>query len=170
MPLPQDTAEFVRRWRDKRTSYGDDRLEDVFDRFFTSYVLYNFLYEWVALRERYTFNGDQKLAVKVVRRFLGSNELFSDAILQRAVGTITSLIRRRTFYIRDTVWDSQRIMKLQTNDPEQWSKGFLEVIYAIRCNTFHGQKRFEEEQRLILKPCIEALERLNDLLINRLEA
>lgn len=36
MPLPQDTAEFVRRWRDKRTSYGDDRLEDVFDRFFTS--------------------------------------------------------------------------------------------------------------------------------------
>jgi len=45
----------------------------------------------------------------------------------------------------------------------------LEIVYQIRCNTFHGQKRFEESQRQILDPCIRILERLNDMMITKLD-
>lgn len=169
MPLPPDTFEFIRRWRDKRHHYNHDTLEDVFDRFFTSYVLYNFLYELVALREEYKSQGDRYAAIGVVRRYLGSDPLFADEILQRSARDIVDLIQDRTFYIRDIVWDLRQVAKLQTCDPEQWSEGLLEILYRIRCNTFHGQKRFDAAQRLILQPCITALDRLNDIITHQLE-
>jgi hypothetical protein len=113
---------------------------------------------------------DSELAVKVARSYLGSNTLFSDETLQKAARTLSDLIHRQTFYIREQVWDAKRVAKLETNDPEQWAKGLLEVIYAIRCNTFHGQKGFAEQQRDILYPCISVLERLNELLLNKLNS
>lgn len=169
MPLPSDTREFIRRWRDKRDSYGLQRLEDCFDRFFTSYVLYNFLYELVAQQEGYALHKDQESAVKAARRFLDAKILFEDEILRKESKRLLDLIEKRTFYIRGFPWDVERIAKLKSNDPEQWSKGLLEVVYGIRNNTFHGQKQFVPRQRLILVPCIRVLEHLNDKLIERLE-
>jgi nickel-dependent lactate racemase len=169
MPLPPDTHEFIQRWRKKRERYDLKKLEDCFDRFFTSYVLYNFLYELVALREGFEFDGDQEAAVKAARKFLGAEMLFADEVLQRESKVLVGLIEERTFYVRDTVWDAGRVAKLKTRDAEQWSKGLLEIVYRIRCNTFHGQKRFEEHQRQILDPCIRVLERLNDKLIAKLD-
>jgi len=170
MPLPSDTREFISRWRKKRDGYDMEKLEDYFDRFFTSYVLYNFLYELVTVQEGYKFDGDQEAAVKAVRKFLGARTLFNDEVLHRESMQLVDLIGKRTFYVRDSVWDEKRVAKLKTQDAEQWSKGLLEVVYKIRCNTFHGQKRFEEGQRQILNPCIGALERLNDRLIEKLDA
>ena len=146
------------------------KLEDCFDRFFTSYVLYNFLYELVGIREGYEFHGDEEAAIKVVRKFLGAQILFGDEDLQREAKALVELINQRIFYVRDTAWDAERVAKLRTSDPEQWSKGLLEIVYKIRCNTFHGQKRFEPQQCLILQPCIRVLERLNDKLIEKLDA
>jgi len=92
MPLPPDTREFVQRWRNKREAYRLEELEDCFDRFFTSYVLYNFLYEWIALREGFRFDGDHEAAVKAVRKFLGAGSLFADPILLQNSTTLVELI------------------------------------------------------------------------------
>jgi hypothetical protein len=168
--LPDDTRDFIQRWQSKGRQYTLDKLEDWFDRFFTAYVLYNFLYEFIDDQQEYGIKADRKASAQVARKFLGAQTLFDDNVIHRQSETLVELIESHAFYIRDTVWDAERVKGLKTTDPEQWSESLLGVVYQIRCNTFHGQKRFEPEQRQILKPCIQILERLNEKLIEKLSA
>ena len=168
--IPKDTSEFIQRWKHKRRFYPLDRLDHYFDRFFTSFVLYNFLYNEISSRLQPNWNGDEKKATKAAKKLLGAETIFNDRLIRQNGDKICHLVKTKTFYIRDKVWDEQKIKKLTSTDPEQWVKGLLEIVYGIRCNTFHGQKSFEESQKSILGPCIAITERLNDMLIEKMSA
>lgn len=170
MSIPADTESFINRWREKRNGYDLESPEGCFDRFFTSFVLYNYLYDLINLREKFGIEKDNEKAAKIPRKFIGAQNLFEDELLRKESKELVRLIETKTFYIREAAWDAPRVEKLKSPDPEQWSKGLLEIAYNIRCNTFHGSKRFEEGQILILAPCIRAIERINDILIEKLKA
>jgi nickel-dependent lactate racemase len=96
--------------------------------------------------------------------------IFNDRAIKEDAGKITNLISNGTFYIRETAWDSERIEKLDSQDEETWSKGLLEIIYQIRCNTFHGAKSFTDNQKRILIPCIKIVERINGMVIDKIKS
>jgi len=48
--LNSEFTEFYRRWKEKAEGYRDENLKDVFDKFFTLYVLYNRLYAEVTFQ------------------------------------------------------------------------------------------------------------------------
>ena len=169
MRVASDIFDFIKRWREKTKDYGAEDLAHVFDHFFSAFVLYNYLYVQITEIENYGFEYDRERATKSIRKYLGSKAVADDSVIKENAGVIKELISVGTFYIRDTHWDSKRITKLNSPDEETWSKGVLEIIYQIRCNTFHGRKNFAEKQKEILIPCIRIIERLNDLVIDTIE-
>lgn len=170
MRLPQDTLDFLLRWQKKNKHYDYNNLVNCFDGFFTAFVLYNLLYDLLCSQNgpNYNIKGNEERAIKAARKYLGASTIAADEDIRSNASVIRRLIESRTFYIRDHIWDAARIEKLRTGDPEQWSIGVLEIVYKIRCNLFHGQKSFQENQREILIPCIKILERINDLIIERI--
>lgn len=170
MSLPADTLKFILRWRAKGHQYNMNNLTDCFDGFFTAFVLYNLLYNLVCARNEsdYPYDKDEDRATKAPKKFIGADIIAADAEIRGNANIIKGLIENGAFYIRETTWDCARIVKLNSNDPEQWSKGILEIVYKIRCNTFHGQKSFSQSQKDILIPCIKILQRLNDMMIEKL--
>jgi hypothetical protein len=168
--IPKDTSVFIQRWKNKGKCYALNCLEHYFDRFFTAFVLYNFLYEEICSNCKLELDKDCEKATKAAKKFLGASAIFADATICQNAKKIQTLIRSKTFYIRNDVWDGERIKKLDSADPEQWVIGLLEIVYRIRCNTFHGQKSFDDGQREILGPCIAVVERLNDMLIEKMHS
>ncbi len=169
MNAPKDILAFAERWQKKAKQYGNESLPDVFDHFFSTFVLYNFLYNRVSMTNNYPHNGDKAKATKSIRKYLGSEMIFKEKVIQRNAKTIQGHILDGTFYIQDSIWDSQKIEKLESPDKETWTKGLMEIIYQIRCNTFHGAKDFNESQKLILIPCIKIIEKINGMVIERLK-
>lgn len=168
MNIPKDTQKFTARWRLKYESLKIENLEDYFDCFFSCWVLYNHFYEVIASNGYGNSQEDKKNAVKMVTKLIGTEDLFKNEILQCEAEKIISLINSKQFYIRDHKWDEQRINKLNTQDACQWIKGLLEIVYAIRCNTFHGEKEFKNNQKEILLPCINIVKELNNLITTKL--
>jgi len=170
MNVPKDILDFAERWQEKTTHYGSESLADVFDHFFSAFVLYNFLYNQITEGESYNFDSDEERATKSIRKYLGAEMIFNDPVIRDNAERIKTLISNGTFYIRDSAWDSQRIKKLESPDKETWGKGLMEMIYKIRCNTFHGSKRFAENQKNILIPCINIIERVNSMVVEIITA
>lgn len=169
-PLPKDMADFIlRRW-DKRKAYTYARLEDYFDGFFTSYVLYNFFYNlvWSRFQRGQTKDKDRERATKVLPEFLCWGTIHENARVKRAASELESALRNGGFSICNPLWDKKQLDRLSMDDPKTWGKALINIVYKIRCNTFHGEKAFQDPQRAVLKPCIEILEALNDLAITKL--
>ena len=170
--IPKDTFDFIQRWKQKKSwqyPLGPlECLEHYFDRFFTSFVLYNFLYDEICDKLQLKWTRDSEKAAKAAWKLLGASAIFADPVIHQGGEKIRTLIKSDTFYVRDQTWDKQRIAKLTSTVPEQWVSGLLEIVYGIRCNTFHGRKSFEEFQKTILNPCIDVIERLNDMLIEKI--
>ena len=145
-------------------------LPDCFDRFFTAFVLYNFLYNRICDEDNcnYPYKRDPERATKAVEKFLTASSIMESTVIAENAAAIKSLLESQTFYIRDNIWDRERVLALNTADPALWAIGLLEIVYKIRCNTFHGHKSFEDRQKRILVPCIKIIEELNDMLINNM--
>ena len=170
MSPPRDIVAFMIRWRKKSKNYNYERLNAFFDGFFTVFVLYNFLYDYICQedKDRYPESGDRQRSINVARRFLGADVIASDQVIRHNASLLKSLVEEKAFYLRDESWDNTRVAGLDSIDNEEWTKCLLEVLYQIRCNTFHGRKQFQEEQKKILLPSINILGRINDLLIEKL--
>jgi nickel-dependent lactate racemase len=168
MIIANDIMVFSERWQEKTKHYGTKKLTDVFDHFFSAFVLYNFLYNQVSEREHDSYKKDTEKATKTIRKYLGSELIFFDKTIKKNAKKIQDIISTGTFYVRDSSWDAKRIEKLDSPDIETWSKGLLEIIYSIRCNAFHGSKEFTENQKQILIPCIRIIERINSMVIEKI--
>ena len=68
----------------------------------------------------------------------------------------------------NNAWDAEKVSGLASNDSQIWANALLQILYQIRCNTFHGRKSFQTQQKRILVPSIKALETLNDMLMDRI--
>ena len=170
MNVPEDIFDFMRRWRNKSTGYDYTRVEDCFDGFFTAFVLYNFLYDLICEYDpaHYPQAGDRKRATEVVLSFLGSNAIATNSHLRRSADSIRQLVENGTFYLCGNAWDAEKVSGLASNDSQIWANALLQILYQIRCNTFHGRKSFQAQQKRILVPSIKALETLNDMLMDRI--
>jgi len=167
MKYPDHVSKFIDRWNIKRNRYGTATLEDCFDRFFTSYVIYNFLYGWITRSEGYNFKKDYHMATKVPKKYLGEDILFGNQILQQETATIAKLLRSKQFTLKNSKEDEKILEKIESKDPAQWSIAMMQAVYIVRCNTFHGEKGFERNQLNILKPSIVIIENVTSLMLNK---
>lgn len=188
MALSPQLRNFCDSWRRKAAAYASDDLSDAFDRFFTSYVVFNRLY--VEATHRLARRGavrlgdafpDSRAARDYVIQYCSAAVLTraweDNAATAEAIRRIAEHLRDRRFALKlDPVTGQRRPDKdrmlaaaLESRGRGQRAKGVLEALYAIRCNMFHGQKGFEVAQLALLRPAIVLLESTVEILCGALE-
>ena len=168
MYVSEEKFDFLMRWKEKGESYNLDDLSDCFDAFFSAYVPFNFIYDFLAHNSP-PIKDKKNIPVKVPRIFLGSKAIASDSEIKSNATIIQDLGARGLLNLEHFRWDERQLNKLSSNDPEQYSSGVLEILYKVRCNMFHGEKPVKESQKQILIPCVKIMRRLNDLMTEKLQ-
>ncbi|HTQ60627.1 MAG TPA: hypothetical protein VMI32_10410 [Candidatus Solibacter sp.] len=188
MTLSSQLRDFCDSWRGKARAYAVDDLGGAFDRFFTSYVVFNRLYAEAtyrlasrgAVKLRETF-PDSRAAQDYVVQYCGAAVLTAsweeDAATAAAIHQIAEYLRERRFALKlDPVTGQRRHHKdialavgLESRAHGQRAEAVLEALYAIRCNMFHGQKGLEVAQLALLRPAIALLESTVEVLYGALE-
>lgn len=180
--------EFHLRWREKANEYNSDELSDYFDRFFTLFVIYNRIYNVVVsilheqgqldvLRQQGKIDrrkrepDDNKAATICVAHFLRDDLQAIITDNQGRIEKFKTIIRERQFNIDLKYGQPQRqkdldlLAGLESNDNLTIVESLLKILYKIRCNVFHAEKGFNDEQRIILDPCNTCLQDLVEKLI-----
>jgi hypothetical protein len=187
--LKQEIKEFCSNWLEKTNNLDDNTLSDVFDKFFTLYVVYNRLYVETTFRlsnkgqinltNRTSF-PDNKAATKYVSQFLGSNKIFIEfekEIFVNAISLIINILENHSFYIKlhqvngmpQPDEDDKLLKKLKSKNVGKKIDGILDFIYSVRCNIFHAQKGYQIGQLEVLNPANVLLKKLIELLIEKLD-
>lgn len=167
---------------------ADTSLAYCFDRFVSLYVAFNRVYTEVgkllitagkihqSSARRYAPLPDRQSATQYVVRYFGmadlQNRILSDQACREAVDKVADLIQRHVFYLHedyrtgtpDFARDAQYADRAANYDVI----AILELIYQARCNTLHGAKAFEEDQRVLLDSMSTMLEFVTLLLLSRL--
>ena len=126
------------------------------------------------VKQRYS---DFEKATKLVVEFNSADEIIDRLKGKNNFGdieTIAELIRKDIFHINLAEGVSQKdidieLMKnLGNNEPTIKAQAAVSTIYNIRCNMQHGEKHFEEHQRLLLEPLIRILDTIVELQIEKL--
>jgi hypothetical protein len=192
MALSMEFQDFIRRWIDKaaRIELKDD-LATYFDKFITTFIVYNRLYAEATftLWRQGTIKPDLRrgfpdgaAAKEYVATFLGeprmTYDLESNTDTALAIDMMGALIDGQDFNILlsgpeskpNRNRDMELRRKLSAACPIVRGRAVLEFVYAVRCNTLHGSKDFDAPQRRVLRPCIQVVERLITLLQTKLDA
>ena len=168
---------FCHSWQAKAAAYSPRDLHGAFDRFFTSYVVFNRLYAEatyrlarsgkLVLRERFP---DARAAQEYVVQFCKAESLNrgwdSSPETVAALIEITEHLRAGLFALkldpttgaRRPEKDRELLEALESRSRNRRAKAVLEALYAIRCNMFHGQKGFDLAQVALLRPATLILE------------
>ncbi|MBA4311748.1 MAG: hypothetical protein C0417_03865 [Chlorobiaceae bacterium] len=187
--LSGEFQNFYKTWLNKADSYHTDDLSDIYDRFFTLYVLYNRIYAEVtftlvrageinlANRKRFP---DLNAATTYIVKYIGADKLVTeierDDTTKEALTKVCTLVEDGVFhFILDMVTleprreDDLNLMRsLKSPDVGKKAMAIVEMIYAIRCNTFHGNKQFTTVQQKILIPVSTILRKLIQLAYSKL--
>lgn len=186
------------RWREKAKEYNNADIHQLFDKFFTLYVVYNMLYSETAAylhrkaiseeKQEYKLDcenfPDKNAATKYVLALLTSKGLMQslesiDATKQ-AIDKLKTLIDRQRspqFSIcLDPVFgdeqeneDSKLMQMLYSQNTDERARAILEIIYHVRCNMFHGRKSVDPVQMELLIPLTLLLEKIIDKLYRKLD-
>jgi hypothetical protein len=188
--LNQELEIFCSNWLDKADMYNHEELQGAFDKFFSLFVVYNRLYVEVTFRmsnrgeinlsNRKTF-PDAEAAKNYVVQYLTSrtiDEAFNaDNSCLNAIESLKNLIRNYTFFIKldmvtgmpDRDLDLNLLERLESNHTDKKVKAITDFIYSIRCNLFHAQKGYSQDQVIILKPLITLLHKIIQMLFSKLK-
>ena len=175
MKIASHTFEFIERWRQKGLDYSlDEYSSNYYDRFFTGFVLYNFLYNKINKCLCLKVKKDSEKAIAAAKAFLTSEAIFRENAIKTMGNEIRHLIETKEFYVWDKIADKadrneQAVEQMYSSESDAWVNGLLKIIYGVRCNMFHGEKDFLGNQKKILKPCICVIEKLNDLIIQKFQ-
>lgn len=174
---------FYESWLNKAHGYSENSTAEIFDKFISLFIIYNFEYNQIArllrLQGEHIYNryDDRKAATDWVISFIGAQniaDLLDEQSLSEEVGKIIEIIENERFYIKLNWGERQRnqdlkiLNRLQSSNSNDKAKGILEVIYYVRCNLFHGHKEFIGEQRQLLIPLCRILEKLVEMIRERL--
>jgi hypothetical protein len=187
--------EFYQRWRSKSRDYKGDNLVDYFDKFFTLYVIFNRIYsvsiavlhETGQLNELVELGKIEKLKKnRLVDEHVAATTCIAYFLKEDLAAVLTEnkseieefdlLIDQHIFNIDLFYGKPQREKDLELLDGLRSKNEFtkvvslLRILYNIRCNVFHAEKGYNNEQKFVLGPCNNVLERLVDRLIKRLES
>lgn len=183
--MNQYFTDFYTNWTEKVNGIVGDDLSNVYDRYMTLFVIYNNLYNQIP--DKLISNGivvpnkiyDNKAATEMVVQFLGANQFLDELAannLGSDVDSIINLIEQETFHIKinhgqyDRNEDLKILSELRSTNEQKKAVAILKVVYYVRCNIFHGNKDFQEYQRLIVEPLTRILLTVNPFLYNRLNA
>lgn len=158
---------FYKRWLEKSKKYTDS-LTDCFDKFITLFILFNFQYNYLA-EEDGVDRRDKDKATKYIKRYIDCEDFCKNKVIEEESQKIIDLIQRGVFYLKDRRIDNTLIKKVKSSNYEEKTKGVLEIIYFVRCNLFHGQKSFTEDQKKFLLPCIAILEEINRIVFESIK-
>jgi hypothetical protein len=189
MALSQEFSDFVANWLVKADAITLGSLNTYFDKFFTLYVVYNRLYAeatfalirngQVDISRKKSF-PDREAATNYVVQFIGSTNLVttvtSNADCAEALNQIEGLIERNDFSIklhmitgdRQRQKDEDLLRRLRNSAHNTKAEAILDLVYSVRCNTFHGHKGFEGVQVQILGPVIVLLKTTIELIREKL--
>lgn len=126
---------FIREWF-KRAERKNSRVDDA-DRFISLWIAFN---GW--LKKEY---GENTHDMKLVRSAKG-NKTLKEIFIELSDGNtnfkrnLSQLMRYKVIDMRDP--SNEQREKRCTGDYES----FLDAIYQIRCNLFHGRKSFMEDK------------------------
>ena len=174
---------FYQNWKTKVSQIVGNGLVSVFDRYATQFVIYNALYNEVAINLR--FRGvilpkkvyDNELATKWTVKLIGAKEILERINgngLEQDIISICSLIENEVFYIKLFYGQRQRdkdielLQRLSEGYPKEKATAVLELLYHIRCNMLHGHKDFKEYQRQLIEPASRLLDCVLTLLYEEL--
>ncbi|MEO7991591.1 MAG: hypothetical protein ABI663_18710 [Chryseolinea sp.] len=182
--MNQDTIAFIETCTKRISLASGNKLENLFEKYTALYTLYNRLYNESfgqlksdnrLTKTRYSdFDRATSLVVEFntsvdIVKSLKDRNNFSD------LQTIADLIKQDIFSInladgigqRD--YDVQLMNNLESNNDDVKAQAALSTIYNVRCNMQHGEKHFEEHQRLLLEPLIRILQTVVDLQVEKLK-
>lgn len=189
--LSWEFQQFYPAWLAKADQYRTDDLKQLFDKFFTLYVLYNRVYAEATFQmsrdgripqpknDRFP---DAKAATDYIIQFLGAKFLNSaldaDEPCNLALLRICELIEQERFHIlldivtgiprRDD--DVALAQSLRSRNTSRRAKAIVRTVYAIRCNLFHGHKEFAGVQSQLLLPVTTVLRKIIELVFTKLES
>jgi hypothetical protein len=190
MPVNTEFHQFIQSWLQKAHDIALTDLNAHFNRFFTLYVVYNRLYAEATfilarqgqlnLHTRKSF-PDKDAATRYVCQYIGSailtEEFDANPDVAQALLTIEELIERNTFSIKlhvitgasQRAKDVELLDGMRSTSRDKRATAILEMIYAIRCNMFHGHKEFHPVQAEILAPAMIIMEKVISLLQRKVE-
>jgi hypothetical protein len=188
--INQEIRNFCENWIEKAKDYDNGNLQDVFDKFFTFFVVYNRLYVEATFRmsnkgeiniqNRNSF-PDPQAAKNYVIQYLNSgniNDAFNaDNNCVIAIERLKDIIRNHEFNIKlnmvtgipERAKDLELLSKMESNHTDRRIKAIADFIYSIRCNVFHAQKGYVQNQINVLTPVNTILMKLIDLLFEKLK-
>lgn len=185
--LSNELRTFCNRWLEKSDKYGES-TEDIFDKFFSLYVVYNAIYFEITIELINSRsigknqNWDKVSAVENIPIYVGQKKL-SDTLFNmiKDINVMIGLIKDNTFYIStkndnhtaNHERDQEMIDNIETfcalqnkKNQKRFNEAVLELIYGARCNMFHGKKEFKDQQIDLLIPMNNILEMIiKDLLL-----
>ena len=199
MTLNQEFTSLCDRWRDKAQQYDVDDTCQLYDKFFTLYVVYNALYVETAAylhrkarsegKDEYKLDDgsfpDKMAATKYVLDLLTSTSLMQSLEntedTKQAIINLKKLISNQNalhFWIcLDPVSgepqednDKALIKILDSPSTDERARAVLQFIYQVRCNMFHGRKSVSPVQKQLLAPLTVLLERIIDKLYSKLKS
>ncbi len=176
--LSNELITFCNRWLEKADKYTNDTTEEVFDKFFSLYVVYNAIYTEATseLKEKNSkvSTRDRQSATENIPVYIGQDKLFNALqIMKPDIDKIVELIGNSTFHISinrkdftaDTEEDNKNLSAIKNNTvttsktgQKKHNEAVLSLIYGTRCNMFHGSKSFEPIQEPLLIPMNNILE------------
>ncbi|MCC9043858.1 hypothetical protein LNQ81_14355 [Myroides sp. M-43] len=178
------TKNYIETWKNKIAEYKDDSLITLFDKYTALYTLYNRLFNesYQDLESNKNLEkprySDFEKATKLVIQYNGANNIFIQLEEQdciKDVNAISNLIKNNVFHINleDGVpredFDLQLAQNMENDDVNLKVQAILSTIYNVRCNMQHGEKHFQEQQRLLLEPLIRILQSITELQILKLQ-
>lgn len=182
--MTPETKEYIETWTNKISFYKRDDLNTLFDKYTALYTLYNRLYN-ESFRQMKVNNklnksrySDFEKATKLVVEFNSATDIIEKLKEKNNfndIKIIADLIRKDIFHINlaDGVSkkdvDIELMNNLENDNPSIKAQAAVSIIYNIRCNMEHGEKHFEEHQRMLLKPLMRMLETIIELQIEKLD-
>ena len=166
---------FVRRWHSKvsRMKRTQNEKNFFFDKFISEYIIYSALVNVIKPIE-FKHKYDCTYCTEVMAEYIV--ERINDTFIHRLSDSVNELIK-----IIDT--KQFKVVSSKDKNPElkdNWASGnpinqltaLLETLYYMRCNLFHGEKEYSDDQISLLKPASASLSMINkeiELIFSKIE-
>lgn len=155
---------FVHRWYSKISHMrkGKNEKNYVFDKFISEFIIYSALVNVIKPLE-YKHKYDCAYCTKIMPVFIV--ERMEDDIIRQLsepVNEIISIIDSNQFRVVSS-YDKDPNLKNNwlSGDINNQLTSLLETLYYLRCNLFHGEKEYSDNQISLLRPSSVCLSIIN---------
>jgi hypothetical protein len=190
MSLSMEMQDFCDGWLAKADSYNGGSINDYYNKAFSLFAVYNRLYceatftlarvGSISLPADKPF-PDGKGAKEYAPQFIGFDALLAefenDPSCTSAIDTLDRLIDKEAFHFKLSMpfgqpqrdKDLQLLQKLRSNVAKTRVMAIMDVLYSVRCNMVHGNKRFAPVQIQVLHPVTTLLRKVSVVLYDKLK-